>query len=219
MSNSDFTPSTRTQVRRMPKRGHYDRETVHAILDAGVLAHVGYVIDGQPYVTPTAYWRHGERVYWHGSSASRMLRTIDAGSPVCLTVSHLDGFVLARSAFHHSVNYRSVMAFGTAHKLTDEAEILQALQDFTERLYPGRWDALRPVMAQEIKATTVLAMDLTEAVAKVRTGMPIDDDEDYALPIWAGVLPVHVSVGTPLDDPKNQPGLTAPDYLSRVSIT
>jgi nitroimidazol reductase NimA-like FMN-containing flavoprotein (pyridoxamine 5'-phosphate oxidase superfamily) len=219
MSDSAFTPTTRTQVRRMPKRGHYDRETVHAILDAGAIAHIGYVIDGQPYVTPTAYWRKGERIYWHGSSASRMLRTIDAGSPVCVEVSHIDGFVLARSAFHHSVNYRSVMAFGTAHKLTDEAEIVEALRDFTERLYPGRWDALRPIQPQEIKATTVLAMDLSEAVAKVRTGMPIDDDEDYALPIWAGVLPVQTRVMAPIDDPKNLPGLTAPDYLARVSIS
>ena len=219
MSDAAFTPTTRTQVRRMPKRGHYDRETVHAILDAGAIAHIGYVIDGQPCVTPTAYWRKGERIYWHGSSASRMLRTIDAGSPVCVEVSHIDGFVLARSAFHHSVNYRSVMAFGTAHKLTDEAEIVEALHDFTERLYPGRWDALRPIQPQEIKATTVLAMDLSEAVAKVRTGMPIDDDEDYALPIWAGVLPVQTRVLAPLDDPKNLPGLSAPDYLAKVSIT
>ena len=219
MSDAAFTPTTRTQVRRMPKRGHYDRETVHAILDAGAIAHIGYVIDGQPLVTPTAYWRQGERIYWLGSSASRMLRTIDAGSPVCVEVSHIDGFVLARSAFHHSVNYRSVMAFGTAHKLTDEAEIVEALRDFTERLYPGRWDALRPIQPQEIKATTVLAMDLTEAVAKVRTGMPIDDDEDYALPIWAGVLPVQTRVLAPLDDPKNLPGLSAPDYLAKVSIT
>jgi nitroimidazol reductase NimA-like FMN-containing flavoprotein (pyridoxamine 5'-phosphate oxidase superfamily) len=219
MSDASFTPTARTQVRRMPKRGHYDRETVHAILDAGAIAHIGYVIDGQPYVTPTAYWRKGERLYWHGSSASRMLRTIDAGSPVCVTVALIDGFVLARSAFHHSVNYRSVMAFGTAQKLTDEAEIVEALRDFTERLYPGRWDALRPIQPQEIKATTVLAMDLSEAVAKVRTGMPIDDDDDYALPIWAGVLPVETRVLAPVDDPKNLPGLTAPDYLSRVSIT
>lgn len=219
MSDTSFTPTDRTQVRRMPKRGHYDRETVHAILDAGAIAHVGYVIDGQPYVTPTAYWRKGDRIYWHGSSASRMLRTIDAGSPVCVTVSHIDGFVLARSAFHHSVNYRSVMAFGTAHKLTDEAELMDALRDFTERLFPGRWEALRPVQPQELKATTVLAMDLTEAVAKVRTGMPIDDDEDYALPIWAGVLPVETRVLAPISDPKNLPGLTPPEYLAQVSIS
>lgn len=217
MDDTHFTPTTHTQVRRMPKRGHYDRATVHAILDAGAIAHVGYVLDGQPFVTPTAYWRRGDRLYWHGSSASRMLRTIDAGSPVCVTVAHIDGFVLARSAFHHSVNYRSVMAFGTAHKLTDEAEVIQALRDFTDRLYPGRWDALRPVQPQELKATTVLAMDLTEAVAKVREGMPLDDDEDYALPIWAGVLPVQTTVLAPLSDPRNQPNLDAPDY--RVSIT
>jgi nitroimidazol reductase NimA-like FMN-containing flavoprotein (pyridoxamine 5'-phosphate oxidase superfamily) len=134
-----------------------------------------------------------------------------------VTVAHIDGFVLARSAFHHSVNYRSVMAFGTAHKLTDEAEVLEALKDFTERLYPGRWGVLRPVQPQEIKATTVLAMDLTEAVAKVRTGMPVDDDDDYALPIWAGVLPVQTTVLAPVSDPKNRPGVEAPHY--RVSIT
>jgi hypothetical protein len=217
MDDSHFAPTTRTQVRRMPTRGHYDRATVHAILDAGAIAHVGYVIDGQPYVTPTAYWRKGDRVYWHGSSASRMLRTIDAGSPVCLTVAHIDGFVLARSAFHHSVNYRSVMAFGTAHKLTDEAEIVEALRDFTERLYPGRWDILRPVQPQEIKATTVLAMDLAEAVAKVREGMPVDDEDDYALPIWAGVLPVQTTVGAPVNDPRNLPGIEAPDYRMKIT--
>ncbi|HUU33362.1 MAG TPA: pyridoxamine 5'-phosphate oxidase family protein, partial [Vicinamibacterales bacterium] len=140
-----------------------------------------------------------------------------AGSPVCVTVAHIDGFVLARSAFHHSVNYRSVMAFGTAHKLTDETEVMEALRDFTERLYPGRWDVLRPVQPQELKATTVLVMDLTEAVAKVREGMPVDDDEDYALPIWAGVLPVRTTVQAPVSDPRNLPGLEAPEY--RVSIT
>jgi len=217
MDDARFTPTTHTQVRRMPTRGHYDRATVHAILDAGAIAHVGYVIDGQPYVTPTAYWRKGDRLYWHGSSASRMLRTIDAGSPVCVTVAHIDGFVLARSAFHHSVNYRSVMAFGTAHKLTDDAEVMEALRDFTERLYPGRWDVLRPVTPQELKATTVLVMDLTEAVAKVREGMPVDDDEDYALPIWAGVLPVQTTVLAPVGDPKNLPGVEAPHYS--VTIT
>lgn len=217
MDHATFTPTARTQVRRMPKRGHYDRATVHAILDAGAVAHVGYVIDGQPYVTPTAYWRKGDRLYWHGSAASRMLRTIDAGAPVCVTVAHIDGFVLARSAFHHSVNYRSVMAFGTAHKLTDETEVMEALRDFTERLYPGRWDMLRPVQPQELKATTVLAMDLTEAVAKVREDMPIDDEDDYALPIWAGVLPVQTTVLAPVSDPRNLPGVEAPQY--RVSIT
>lgn len=214
----DYPPTRRTRVKRLAKRGHYDRETVHAILDAGVIAHVGYVIDGAPYVTPTSYWRHEDRVYWHGSSASRMLRTIEGGSQVCLTVSHLDGFVMARSGFHHSVNYRAVMAFGLATKLEGDAAKLDSLKHFTERLFPGRWDALRPVTKQELKATTILVMDLKECVAKVRTGPPVDDEEDYALPIWAGVVPVATIVGEPIDDPRNLPGLKPPGHLKpRIS--
>jgi uncharacterized protein len=209
----DYPPTKRTRVKRLPKRGHYDRATVHAILDAAVVAHVGYVIGGEPYVTPTAFWRKGDRVYWHGSSASRMLETIEGGSPVCFTVSLLDGFVMARSGFHHSINYRAVMAFGLAHKLTDEKDKLQALEDFSERLFPGRWAGLRPANKQEIKATTVLAMDLKECSAKVRTGPPIDDDEDYALPIWAGVVPVRLVVDAPIDDERNLPGVGRPDNL------
>lgn len=209
----DFPPTKRTRVKRLPKRGRYDRETVHAILDAGVIAHVGYVIDGAPYVTPTSYWRHEDRVYWHGSSASRMLRTIEGGSPVCFTVSHLDGFVMARSGFHHSINYRAVMAFGMARKVTGDEEKLKSLEDFSERLFPGRWAGLRPVNKQELKATTVLAMDLKECSAKVRTGPPVDDEEDYALPIWAGVVPVHTTVGEPIDDVRNLPGVKRPDNL------
>ncbi len=218
--SGDFTPTKRTRIKRLPKRAHYDRETVHAILDAGAIAHVGYVIDGEPYVTPTAYWRKGERVYWHGSSASRMLRTIQAGSPVCLTVSHLDGLVMARSAFHHSVNYRSVMVFGRATLVEDRAHKLEALEDFVERLYPGRWAELRPVNEQELKATTVLGMDLTEASAKVRTGPPVDDEEDYALPIWAGVVPVTLATsGAPIDDERNLPGVKQPAYLGKIRLT
>ena len=210
----DFPPTKRTKVKRLPDRGRYDRATVHAILDAGVIAHVGYVIDGHPYVTPTSFWRHEDRVYWHGSSASRMLETIEGGSPVCLTVSHLDGFVMARSGFHHSVNYRAVMVFGMAHKVTDEAEKLQSLKDFSDRLFPGRWETLRPVNKQELKATMVLKMDLKECSAKVRTGPPVDDDEDYGLPIWAGVLPVKMVTGEPVDDPRNLPGVKRPDHLN-----
>ena len=219
MSAGDFKPTRRTRIRRLPKRAHYDRETVHAILDAGAMCHVGYVIDGEPYVTPTAYWRKGERVYWHGSSASRMLRTIAAGSPVCLTVTHLDGLVMARSAFHHSVNYRSVMVFGTAHVVTDRNAKLAALEDFVERLYPGRWAELRPVNEQELKATTVLGMDLSEASAKIRTGPPVDDEEDYALPIWAGVVPVTLAVGAPIDDARNLPGVKRPGNLGSIRLT
>jgi uncharacterized protein len=210
----DFPPTRRTKVKRMPQRGHYDRATVHAVLDAGVLAHVGYVIGGEPYVTPTSFWRKGDRVYWHGSSASRMLETIEGGSPVCFTVSHFDGFVMARSGYHHSINYRAVMAFGLARKLTDPKEKLAALEDFSERLFPGRWAGLRPVTEQELKATTVLWMDLAECSAKVRTGMPVDDEEDYALPIWAGVLPVRMVTGEPLDDPRNLPGVARPKNLN-----
>jgi uncharacterized protein len=199
----------------MPKRGHYDRETVHAVLDAGVVCHVGYVIDGQPYVTPTCHWRHGDRLYWHGSSASRMLRHLTRGVPACVTVTHLDGFVLARSGFHHSINYRSVMAFGRARAVPDDSK-LEALRDFVERLFPGRWDELRPPTDQEIKATTVLWMDLDEVSAKIRTGPPVDDEEDYALPVWAGVLPVSILRGTPEPDSRLLPGTTPPVYLREV---
>lgn len=216
---ADFMPTKRSRIKRLPKRAHYDRATVHAILDAGAMCHVGYVIDGEPYVTPTAYWRKREHVYWHGSSASRMLRTIAAGSPVCLTVTHLDGLVMARSAFHHSVNYRSVMVFGNATVVTDRDAKLAALEDFVERLYPGRWAELRPVNEQELKATTVLGMDLSEASAKIRTGPPVDDEEDYALPIWAGVVPVTIATGAPIDDARNLPGVARPGNLGAIKLT
>ncbi len=216
---ADFMPTKRSRIKRLPKRAHYDRATVHAILDAGAMCHVGYVIDGEPYVTPTAYWRKREHVYWHGSSASRMLRTIAAGSPVCLTVTHLDGLVMARSAFHHSVNYRSVMVFGNATVVTDRDAKLAALEDFVERLYPGRWAELRPVNEQELKATTVLGMDLSEASAKIRTGPPVDDEEDYALPIWAGVVPVTIATGAPIDDARNLPGVARPGNLGSIRLT
>lgn len=218
MNDAAFTPTKRTQVKRMPKRGQYDRESIYKILDAGAICHVGYVIDGAPYVTPTAYWRQGDRIYWHGSSASRMLRHTD-GAQVCLTVAMLDGFVLARSAFHHSVNYRSVMCFGTARKVEDPDQKMQAMIDFVERLYPGRWNELRPVTAQEIKATTILGMDLDECVAKVRVGPPVDDEEDYALPIWAGVVPVTTTIGPAVDDARNLAGVSRPDYLAKISVT
>jgi nitroimidazol reductase NimA-like FMN-containing flavoprotein (pyridoxamine 5'-phosphate oxidase superfamily) len=218
MNDAAFTPTTRTKVKRLPKRGQYDRATVYKILDAGAICHVGYVIDGSPYVTPTAYWRHGDRIYWHGSSASRMLRNSE-GAQVCLTVAMLDGFVLARSAFHHSVNYRSVMCFGTAQKVEDPDQKLQAMIDFVERLYPGRWNELRPVTAQEIKATTILGMDLDECVAKVRVGPPVDDEEDYALPIWAGVVPLTTQLGETIDDARNLPGVKRPAYLGKIKVT
>ncbi len=211
-----FQPTARTRVKRLPKRGHYDPATVHAVLDAGVFCHVGYAIEGQPYVTPTSYWRHGDRLYWHGSSASRMLRHLKQGVPVCVTVTHVDGFVLARSGFHHSVNYRSVMALGTAQLVPDN-EKLAALEDFVERLFPGRWAELRPPTRQELKATTVLWMDLDEVSAKIRTGPPIDDEPDYALPVWAGVLPLSATTGAPEPDPRLAAATAPPAYLDHLS--
>ena len=207
-----FPKTRRTRVRRAPKRAVYDRETVHAVLDAGLICHVGYVIDGQPYVTPTAYWREGERLYWHGSSASRMLRHLKGGVPVCFTVTHLDGLVLARSGFHHSINYRSVMAFGTA-ELVPHKDKLRLLDQFVEHLLPGRNAELRPPTAQELKATTVLTMPLDEVSAKIRTGPPIDDEEDYAIPCWAGIVPITTVVGAPEADPRLMPGIAPPAYL------
>jgi nitroimidazol reductase NimA-like FMN-containing flavoprotein (pyridoxamine 5'-phosphate oxidase superfamily) len=206
-----FPRTPKTRVRRAPKRAVYDRETVHAVLDAGVVCHVGYVIDNQPYVTPTAYWREGERLYWHGSSASRMLRHLRRGVPACLTVTHLDGLVLARSGFHHSINYRSVMAFGNA-KLVPHQDKLRLLDNFVEHLLPGRNAELRPPTEQELKATTVLTMPLDEVSAKIRTGPPIDDEEDYAIPCWAGVVPITTAVGAPKADPRLMPGIAPPGF-------
>ena len=203
-------------MRRKPKRGHYDAATLHAILDEGLLCHVGYVIEGQPYVTPTLHWREGDHLYWHGSSASRMLRNLSQGVPVCVTVSLLDGIVFARSGFNHSANYRSVMALGTAELVTDREAKHAALVAFSERLAPGRWQQLRPPTAQELKATTVLHMPLSEASAKVRTGPPADDEEDYALPVWAGVLPLRLVAGTPVPDARLPAGTPVPDYLATV---
>jgi nitroimidazol reductase NimA-like FMN-containing flavoprotein (pyridoxamine 5'-phosphate oxidase superfamily) len=214
----DFRPTPRTRIRRLRERGHYDRKTVYEILDAGLVCHVGYVIDGQPYVTATAYWRDGGRVYWHGSSASKMLRHQKGGVPVCFTVSLLDGLVLARSGFHSSINYRSVMALGTARLVADRDEKLAALEAFVEQLTPGRWAELKPPSEQELKATTVVALELDEVAAKVRTGPPKDDEEDLDLPVWAGVVPVTTAVGAPQADPLLSPDTPAPDYLARISI-
>jgi len=212
-SDGDSTPaappSDRTRVRRLPKRGHYDRATIDAILDAAFVGHVAWVQDGQPYATPTAVWRQGDRLYWHGSSASRMLRASD-GAAVCVTVTLLDGLVLARSGFNHSVNFRSVMALGSAHLVTDDAEAELALKAFVDHLYPGRWPGLRPMSPKERKATTVLWMDLSEASAKVRADINHDDDdEDW--PIWAGVIPVRMVQGDPEPDPFVPAGTTPPE--------
>jgi len=202
----DFSPTARTKVKRLPKRAHYDRDTVYAILDAGFVCHLGYVIDRQPYVTPTAYWREGDAVYWHGSSKSRMLLALEKNPQVCLTVSHFDALVVARSGFHMSVNYRAAMIFGKPYKVADPEEKIAKMEKFVERVYPGHWKNLRPVNKQELKAMSVFGLHLDEAVAKVRTGGPIDEPEDYALPIWAGVVPVRQVLGTPEDDGRVAPG-------------
>ncbi|HZU28013.1 MAG TPA: pyridoxamine 5'-phosphate oxidase family protein [Bryobacteraceae bacterium] len=196
----------RTQLKRLPNRGSHDAETIHAILDAGFLAHVGFQVDGQPFVIPTLCGRDGDKLYLHGSAASRMLRTLDAGVPACVTVTLVDGLVLARSAFHHSMNYRSVTAFGTARAIADEGEKTRALRIISEHLIAGRWNDVRGPSEKELKATAALAFTIEEASAKIRTGPPIDDEEDYALPVWAGVLPLRLEAGAPI------PG-GAPDYV------
>lgn len=212
MTDSELLKTERTRLRRANLRGTFDRQTAYDILDATLLCHVGYVIDGKPYVTPTFQWREGDRVYWHGSSASRALRAAE-GTEVCLTVSLLDGLVLARSGFHHSVNYRSVMLFGTAEKVEDPAEKTERLRTFVEMITPGRWDTLRPMNDQELKGTTVLSMKIEEGSAKIRDGGPIDDEEDYDLPIWSGVVPIRYAVGEPEPDPRNLPGVEMPDHV------
>lgn len=202
---SDYPTTERTRVGRIPKRAVYDKTQVHAILDEGFLCHVGFVLDGQPYVIPTGYVRVDEKIYIHGSAASRMLRTLDQGVDVCVTVTIVDGFVLARSVFHHSMNYRSVVVLGTARAVTEREEKLRALRSFTNRIIPGRWEEARQPNDQELKATAVLVLQLEEVSAKVRTGPPLDDDNDYSLPIWAGVVPLSVRAGEPIPDERIRP--------------
>ena len=210
-------PSERTRLKRMNKRAKYDAETVHGILDAMPICTGGYVFDGAPFVTPTLQWREGDRIYWHGSSASRMLEASE-NAQVCVNVSIIDGFVMARSAFNHSCNYRSVMVFGTAVKIVDSAEKEMRLKNFTEGLWPGRWELLRQLTEKELKATTVLSLSLDEASAKVRTGPPGDDEEDYNIPVWAGVIPVKQQLLTPVDDPRLLPGFTPPKHVTEFKI-
>jgi uncharacterized protein len=204
------TPKTR--VKRLNKRAQYDAATVHAILDAQPLCTVSYIFGGAPFATPTLQWREGNHIYWHGSSASRMLESCEEAQ-VCVNVTILDGYVLARSAFNHSCNYRSVMAFGTARKITDADAKVEKLNTFVDTLLPGRRDHLRAMTAKEVKATMILGLELKEVSAKVRNGPPGDDEEDYALPIWAGILPVSQTFGQPVNDPRLQAGVTVPDHV------
>ena len=208
-----MTLTQRTELRRLPKRGSHEESVIHAILDAGFLAHVGFCVDRQPFVIPTLYGRDGDRLYLHGSAASRMLRELEGGAPACVTVTLVDGLVLARSAFHHSINYRSVVAFGTARRIDDPERKTHALRTVSEHLIAGRWAAVREPYEQELKATAALEFAIEEASAKVRTGPPLDDEEDYALPLWAGVLPLRLTAGEPIADPRLGNGAAPPEHV------
>jgi nitroimidazol reductase NimA-like FMN-containing flavoprotein (pyridoxamine 5'-phosphate oxidase superfamily) len=214
MSDAPYPVTSVNRLKRMHERGAYDRAAVHAIFDASAMCHIAWVVDGQPFCTPTMVWREGDRLYWHGSSASRMLRSQSEGEPVCVTVSHLDGLVLARSAFHHSVNYRSAMAYGRAQVVDDPDEKARALVAMVDRFYPGRWATLRPATEQEIKATRVIGMTIEQASAKVRAAGVGGDPEDDALPVWAEVVPVRTVLGRPEPCPRLAPGATRPDALA-----
>jgi nitroimidazol reductase NimA-like FMN-containing flavoprotein (pyridoxamine 5'-phosphate oxidase superfamily) len=207
-----FTPTERTTLRRLPKRAEYDRESIYRILDEGFICHVGFAIDGGPFVLPTGYARVGDRLYIHGSQASRMLKVIAGGIDVCVTVTLIDGLVLARSAFHHSINYRSVVIFGRAAIVQARDEKEQALRAFSDQVMPGRWGDVRPPTENELKATAVLCLPLVEVSAKVRTGPPLDDEEDYKLPIWAGVVPLRLSALAPIPDLSLDAEMAPPEY-------
>lgn len=213
----DFPQTQRTTLKRLPKRGVYDRELVYRILDEGFVCHVSFAVDGQPFVIPTGYARVGDQLYIHGSQVSRMLRTLSSGIDVCVAVTLIDGLVLARSAFHHSLNYRSVVIFGRASMVEEREAKLAALFAFSEHVIPGRWNEVREPTEQELKATTVLSLPLVEVSAKVRTGPPIDDEEDYALTVWAGVLPLRIVAGAPVNDPRLPESIEPPSYTLQYS--
>lgn len=211
------TPPTRTRVVREPDRGVYDRGAVYRILDEGFICHVGFVVDGQPFVIPTSYGRSGDNLYIHGSAASRMLRNLDSGVAVCVTVTLLDGLVLARSTFNHSMNYRSVVILGTARAVTDPSEKLEALRRLSEHILPGRWADSRQPNEKELKATLALRVPIHEFSAKVRQGPPVDDEEDFTFRTWAGVIPLEMVAGGPVADGKCDPQIGVPEYVSGYS--
>jgi hypothetical protein len=204
-------------VKRIPKRGTYDQETIYKILDEGMICHVGFVVDGQPFVIPTIYARVGDKIYMHGSTASRLLNTLERGGEVCVNVTLVDGLVLARSVFHHSMNYRSVVVFGKASAVEDADEKMKALEAISEHLIPGRWKDARKPNEQEFKATRVVCLPITEASAKVRSGPPIDDEEDYDLPVWAGVVPLQLTASEPINDPRLKADVATPEYARQYS--
>ena len=208
-------PTPRSEVRRLPNRGSREPETIYAILDAGFLAHVGFQLGGQPFVIPTLYGREGDKLYLHGSAASRMLKELQIGVPACVTVTLIDGLVLARSAFHHSMNYRSVVAFGTARKIEQPEAKIRALRTISEHVIAGRWNEVRGPSDKELKATSVLEFSIEEASAKIREGPPLDDEDDYHLPVWAGILPLNLEAKAPIPDSRLVDDLELPQYILR----
>ena len=214
----DKLPQTaRTTLKRLPQRGVYDRKLINQILDEGFICHVAFAVDGQPFVIPTGYARAGDNLFIHGSQASRMLRTLGQGIEVCVTVTLIDGLVLARSAFHHSMNYRSVVVFGRATVVEDRKEKLAALLALSEHMIPDRWADVREPNERELQLTTVLSLPLTEASAKVRTGPPLDDEEDYELPIWAGVIRLRLAADAPVADPRLPASIEPPEYALKYA--
>ena len=212
---ASFPKTEVNRVKRTPDRGRYDKKTIYQILDAALLCHIAYVIEGRPYCTPTSFWREGDHLYWHGSSASRMIRTQAQGVEVCLTVTHLDSLVMARSGFHHSVNYRAVMAFGRAHIVEDTNEKLRLMDNFIDRVYPGRSKLIRQPNKQELKATSMMGMAIESASGKIRDKHVADDEEDYeAVPAWSALYPVTQIIGAPSDCPRQLPGLARPEGMA-----
>ncbi len=209
-----YQPTERTTVKRLPTRGNYDRNVLNQILDEGLICHLGFVVDGQPFVIPTIYVRVGETLYVHGSPASRMLRTLEQGVPACVTVTHVDGLVLARSAFHHSMNYRSVVVLGTATVVDDAGKKNDVLHALTDHLVRGRWEEIRQPSPDELRRTLVLAIPIEEASAKIRVGPPLDDEDDYALPVWAGILPLKLVPSDPIADPRLPSDTAVPRYAA-----
>jgi nitroimidazol reductase NimA-like FMN-containing flavoprotein (pyridoxamine 5'-phosphate oxidase superfamily) len=212
--SKEIVRTERTKIKRIPKRGNFERDTINSILDEGFVCHIGFTMDEQPFVIPTSYARIGENLIIHGSSASRMMRALAREKPICVTVTLIDGLVLARSAFHHSMNYRSVVVFGTAKVIQDKEEKLAALRALTEHLVPNRWREVRPPNDLELKATTVLSLPIEEASAKIRTGNPVDEEEEYCLDVWAGVVPLKLIAGNPISDEKLKSEISIPAYVA-----
>jgi nitroimidazol reductase NimA-like FMN-containing flavoprotein (pyridoxamine 5'-phosphate oxidase superfamily) len=211
---NELPQTSRTTLKRLPKRGSHERETINQILDEGFICHVGFANDGQPFVIPTGYARVDDKLLLHGSQASRMLRALKTGIDVCVTVTIIDGLVLARSAFHHSMNYRSAVIFGRATLIEDREAKLAALFALSEHIIPGRWKEAREPTEDELHQTTVLSLPIEEASAKIRTGPPLDDEEDYAMDVWAGVLPTRLTTEDPIADPRLPDDIEIPDYVA-----